>query len=210
MGKSEPPPQRFRRKAKSPASSSASSELSSNSTLSPQSTVDTLLCNNLLDSNTTSELSPPSPEPPPPLSQDLSTANGPCDVDLTDTDVKGSESSLIRDNGVVDTDDVDKPGAVCLSSHLPAELSGLCCSEITPLCSDQSLHLSACHVQTDDSLVFVFFIHNSSDSDVQQMSLELDSDQLEVCLLSCMTLSVMSFCFSTNKVFLVILGVVFV
>ncbi|XP_074534430.1 AP-4 complex subunit epsilon-1 [Halichoeres trimaculatus] len=180
MGKSEPPPQRFRRKAKSPASSSASSELSSNSTLSPQSTVDNLLCNNFLDSNTTSELSVISPEPPPQHSQDLSAPNGPCDVEFTDRDVEKSESSLIGENGVIAAEDLDKPRDVCLSSHLPAELSGLCCSEITPLCSNQSLHLSACHVQTDTSLVFVVFIHNSSDSDIQQMLLELDSDQLEV------------------------------
>ncbi|XP_034540967.1 AP-4 complex subunit epsilon-1 [Notolabrus celidotus] len=180
MGKSELPPQRFRRKAKSPGSSSGSSELSSNSTLSPPSTVDNLLCNNLLDSNTPSELDVPSPEPPPQLSQDLSTANGTCDVELTDTDLKESEPTLIRDNGVLATEDLDKPRDLCLSSHLPAELSGLCCSEITHLCSHQSLQLSTCHVQRDKSVVLVVFIYNSSDSDVQQILLKLDSDQLEV------------------------------
>nr|XP_020514600.1 AP-4 complex subunit epsilon-1 isoform X1 [Labrus bergylta] len=180
MGKSDLTNQRFRRKARCPGTSSGSSEITSNSIVSPPSMVDSLLYNNLLDSNITSELDLASPQSPPQLSQDLSTANGTCDVDLTDRDVTANNPSIIRDNGVVAAEDPDKPTDLCLSSHLPAELSGLSRSEITALCSHQSLHLSACHVQGDDSLALVVFILNSSDSDVQQMLLQLDSDQLEV------------------------------
>lgn len=184
MGKSESAPQRFRRKAKSPSSSSGASEQISNSLVSAPSTVDNLLCDNLLDTNITSELAVSSPTQTSQLSQSLTTANGTCDVELTDT--KGSNHSLIRDLSVAVAadpsphEDPDKPKDLCLSSHLPAELSGFSHSEITPLCSNQSLDLSACHVQQKDSLVLVVFIYNSSDSDIQQILLELDSDDLEV------------------------------
>uniref|UniRef100_UPI0037E73555 AP-4 complex subunit epsilon-1 n=1 Tax=Semicossyphus pulcher TaxID=241346 RepID=UPI0037E73555 len=181
MGKSDLPPQRFRRKAKSPGSSSGTSESTSNSLVSPPSAVDNLLCNSLLDSTVSSELAVSSPEPPPPqLSQGLTTANGTCDAELTDRDVKGRSSALIKDNGVVAAEDSDRPEDVCLTSHLPAELSGLSHSEISPLCSHQSLDLSACQVHTEDSLTLVVFIHNSSASDVQQVLLQLESDELEV------------------------------
>lgn len=192
MGKSEPTPQRFRRKAKGSGSgsgsgsSSGASEQISNSLVSVPSTVDNLLCNNLLDSSITSELAVSSPTQTSHLSLGLTTANGTCDVELTDSDVKGSNPSLIRDNGLAVAadpaphEDPDRPKDLCLSSHLPAELSGLSHSEITPLCSNQSLDLSACHVQKENSLAFVVFIYNSSDSDIQQILLELDSDELEV------------------------------
>lgn len=187
MGKSEPTPQRFRRKAKGPGSSSSSgaSEKLSNSLSSTPSTVDNLLCDNLLDSNISPEPAISSPKLTSPLSQGLAAANGTCDVALTDTDIKGSSPSLIRDNGMVAAnpaphEDPDRPEDLCLSSHLPAELSGLSHSEITLLCSNQSLDLSACHVQKEDSLVLVVFICNSSDSDIQQILLDLDSDELEV------------------------------
>ncbi|XP_030281368.1 AP-4 complex subunit epsilon-1 [Sparus aurata] len=183
MGKSEPTPQRFRRKAKSPSSSLDASERISNSLVSSTSTVDNLLCDNLLD---TSELAVPSPSLTSQLSQSLTTANGSFDVQLTESDVKGSSPTLVRDNGVaVPADstphkDPDRPKDLCLSSHLPAELSGLSHSEITPLCSDQSLDLSVCHVQKEEYLALVIFIYNSSSSDIQHILLEVDSDELEV------------------------------
>lgn len=188
MGKSEPTPQRFRRKAKGPGSSSSScaSEQISNSLVSAPSTVDKLLCDNLLDSSIASELPVSSPAQASHLSQSLTTANGTCDVEIPEGDLKGSNPSLIRDNGVAVAadpaphEDPDRPKDLCLSSHLPAELAGLSHSEITPLCSNQSLDLSVCHVQKEDSLALVVFIYNSSDSDIQQILLELDSDELEV------------------------------
>lgn len=184
MGKSEPTPQRFGRKAKSPGSSSGASD-QSNSLVSTPNTVDNLLCDNLLDSSISSELAVSSPKQTPPLSQGLTTANGTCDVELADSDIKESNPSLIRDNCVVAAEPApheapDRPKDLCLSSHLPAELSGLSHSEITPLCSNQSLDLSACHVQKEDSLVLVVFIYNSSDSDIQHILPEFDSDELEV------------------------------
>uniref|UniRef100_A0AAX7ULH6 Uncharacterized protein n=1 Tax=Astatotilapia calliptera TaxID=8154 RepID=A0AAX7ULH6_ASTCA len=60
------------------------------------------------------------------------------------------------------------------------ELSGLSHSEIAPLCANQSLNLSACHVQKEDSLILVVFIMNSSESAIQQMLLQVDSEELEV------------------------------
>ncbi|KAM8751334.1 AP-4 complex subunit epsilon-1 [Acanthopagrus schlegelii] len=183
MGKSEPTPQRFRRKAKSPSSSSDASERISNSLVSSTSAVDNLLCDNLLD---TSELAVPSPSLTSQLSQSLPTANGTCDVQLTDGDAKGSSPTLVRDNGVAGPadstphKDPDRPKDLCLSSHLPAELAGLSHSEITPLCSDQSLDLSVCHVQKEAYLALVIFLYNSSSSDIQQILLEVDSDELEV------------------------------
>ncbi|XP_029289654.1 AP-4 complex subunit epsilon-1 [Cottoperca gobio] len=183
MGKSEPTPQRFRRKAKSPGSSSSASEKTSNSLVSTPSTVDNLMCNNLLDSNITSELVVSSLEQTSQLSQGLAAANGTCDAELTDSDVKGSSPSLCGDNAVAAADPApheDPCKDLLLTSHLPAELSGLSHSEITPLCSNQSLDLSASHVQKEDSLVLVVFIYNSSDSDIQQILLELDSEEIEV------------------------------
>lgn len=183
MGKSEPTPQRFRRKAKSPSSSSDASERISNSLVSSTSAVDNLLCDTLLD---TSELAVPSPSLTSQLSQSLTTANGTCDVQLTDGGAKGSSPTLVRDNGVAGPadstphKDPDRPKDLCLSSHLPAELAGLSHSEITPLCSDQSLDLSVCHVQKEAYLALVIFMYNSSSSDIQQILLEVDSDELEV------------------------------
>lgn len=186
MGKSEQTPHRFRRKAKGSGLSSGAGGEISNSLVSTPSTVDNLLCDNLLDSNVTSELAVSSPTQTSQLSQSLKTANGTCDVELADSDTKGSNPSLIRDNGVdVAADpaphgDPERPKDFCLGSHLPVELTGLPHSEITPLGSNQSLDLSACHVQKEDSLALVVFIYNSSSSDIQQILLELGSDELEV------------------------------
>uniref|UniRef100_A0A7N6A288 AP-4 complex subunit epsilon n=1 Tax=Anabas testudineus TaxID=64144 RepID=A0A7N6A288_ANATE len=161
MGKSEATPQRFRRKAKGQSSSSEPGTQISYSLVSPPSTVDNLLCNNLLDSNINSgETSE--------VSGGHTTPNGTCDVEaeLTDSKIKGRY--LTGDSGLAAAapsphEEPNRPKDICLSSHLPAELSGLFHSEITPLCSSQCLHLSACHVQKEDSLVLVIFISNSSD-----------------------------------------------
>ncbi|XP_055365834.1 AP-4 complex subunit epsilon-1 [Betta splendens] len=148
MGKSEPMPQRFRKKAKGQSSTSAPT---SNSLISLPSTVDHLLCTNLLEKT-------------PELSEVHAAANGTCDVEAA----------------LVSHEDSNTPQDLCLSSHLPAELSELFHSEISPLCSTQSLHLSACYVQKEDSLILVIFITNSSDFAVHDVHVDLDSEQLEV------------------------------
>lgn len=185
MGKSEPTPQRFRRKAKGQGlgSSCNANEQISSSLISPPSAVDNLLCNNLLDSNNASELAEQASQ----LSQSLTTANGTChaEAELTEPDTKGCNPALRRDNCVVAADpgphnDPGRLTEVCLDSYLPAELSGLSHSEIAPLCANQSLNLSACHVQKEDSLILVVFIMNSSESAIQQMLLQVDSEELEV------------------------------
>ncbi|XP_062277203.1 AP-4 complex subunit epsilon-1 [Scomber scombrus] len=190
MGKSEPTPQRFRRKAKAQGSSAGANEQISNSLFTSSTAVDNLLCNNLLDSNVTSEPEVSLSKQTSQLAQGLTTANGTCGVgELTDSDIKETKPSLIRDNGMVTADpapheDRAAPKDLCLSSHLPAEFSGLSCSEITPLCCNQSLDLSACHVQKEDSLVLVVFMTNSSDSDIQQILLQFDSEELEASCVS--------------------------
>ncbi|XP_026031368.1 AP-4 complex subunit epsilon-1 [Astatotilapia calliptera] len=185
MGKSEPMPQRFRRKAKGQGlgSSFIANEQISSSLISPPSAVDNLLCNNLLDSNNASELAEQTSQ----LSQSLTTANGTChaEAELTESDTKGCNPALRRDNCVVAAgpgphNDPGRLTEVCLDSYLPAELSGLSHSEIAPLCANQSLNLSACHVQKEDSLILVVFIMNSSESAIQQMLLQVDSEELEV------------------------------
>lgn len=130
------------------------------------------MCENLLDPESAS--SSPSQTSLLPLSP--STTNGTCEP-LTDSTVGGETSSLAVDD---EESSQQTPKDWCLSSHVPAELSGLPCSEITPLSSSQSLHLSACHVQKEDALILLLFIHNSSSSDVRQMRVELHSDELEV------------------------------
>ncbi|XP_022611642.1 AP-4 complex subunit epsilon-1 isoform X1 [Seriola dumerili] len=190
MGKSEPMPQRFRRKAKGQSSSSGATEQISTSLVSTPTNVDNLLCHNPLDSNITSELAVSPSAQTSELSQGLTTANGTCEieVELSDSNIKGSNPSLIGDNDLVAADpaaheDPDRPKDFFIS-HLPAELSELCHSEITPLCTIQSLDLSACHVQKEDSLVLVIFISNSSDSAIQHILLDLDSEQIEVSCVS--------------------------
>nr|XP_046249245.1 AP-4 complex subunit epsilon-1 [Scatophagus argus] len=174
MGKSEP--QRFRRKAKGPSLSSDASGKISSSVESTASTVDKLLCDNLLDSNITSELVVSSPTDTSQVCQSATTANGTLDEELTESDAKGGNPAL--------HEDADTPKDLCLSSYLPAELAGLSHSEIISLCSNHSLSVSACHVQKDDSLTLVVFIYNSSHSDISQILLQLESDELEASCVS--------------------------
>lgn len=179
MGKTAENPHRFRRKAKA---SDPSQEGMSNSAFSSSSSVDNFLCENLLDPE--SATSSPSQTSRPPLS--LSATNGACDVELTDNNAEGETCPPDVDNGVNEGtgsahhEEQQTPKDFCLSSHFPAELRGLPCSEITPLSSNQSLDLSACHVQKEDALILLLFIYNCSSSDIQQMRFELHSDELEV------------------------------
>uniref|UniRef100_A0A665VCJ4 AP-4 complex subunit epsilon n=1 Tax=Echeneis naucrates TaxID=173247 RepID=A0A665VCJ4_ECHNA len=166
MGKPEPTPHRFRRKAK------GVTDPTSSSLISTPSNVEKLLCNNLLDSNIASELAVSSAKQITELPQGLKTASCDVEAELTDiADIKQNNPSLIVDNGIVAAadEDPDRPKDLCLISHLPAELSELCHSEITPLCTIQSLVLSACHLQKEDSLVLAVFISNSSDSALQHI-----------------------------------------
>lgn len=146
----------------------------SNSAFSSSSLLDNFLCENLLDPEPAS--SSPSQTSRLPLS--LSTANGTCDEE--------GESSAAVDNGVdggagsAPQAERQTPRDFCLSPPFPAELRGLPCSEITPLSSTRSLDLSACHVQKEDALILLLFISNCSSSDVQQLRVQLHSEELEV------------------------------
>ncbi|XP_029952615.1 AP-4 complex subunit epsilon-1 [Salarias fasciatus] len=188
MGKSDATSQRFRRKDKGRSTPSSNCEQESDSPASPPSTVDHLLCDSLLDADVNSKSMVSSPEETPPLPQGrAANANGTCDpeADLTDIDIKGTPPDLTGESLAAAADpaspeEPDRPKDRRLASHLPAELSGLPHSEITVLCSNQSVDLSACHVQKEDSLEFVVFITNSSDSAIKQTLMRVDSEHLEV------------------------------
>lgn len=166
MGKPEENAHRFRRKAKA---SGPSQDGISNCAFSSSSSVDNFLCENLLDAE--SAASSPSQTSRLPLS--LSSPNGTCDEEGESASVnEGAESAPQEEQ--------QTPKDVCLPSHVPAELRGLPCSEITPLSSNQSLDLSACHVQKEDALILLLFIHNGSSSDIHHVRVELHSDELEV------------------------------
>ncbi|KAJ3597018.1 hypothetical protein NHX12_003418 [Muraenolepis orangiensis] len=161
MGKAEPTPHRFRRRAKGQGSSSGTSERSSP------------------DSGSV----PPHVDSAPHLPLDLPANNG-AQEDLGED----MSASLIETNGmaVVDPDtyiDLHDPDHVHLISSLPGELSALPRSEITPLCSHASLALSACHVQTDRSALLVVFVANTSDSAARRFVLRMTSGDLEYSLI---------------------------
>ncbi|XP_054899872.1 AP-4 complex subunit epsilon-1 [Poeciliopsis prolifica] len=181
MGKSDSTSQRFRRKTKA----SGSSEQITNPLISPSDGSDNLLYKNLLDSPDL-DVSPPEQTP------GLAAPNGSCDAEeeSSDTDLKEIETPPIRDERVTaeasPDDDPDGSKDPSLTSHLPAELSALSHSDITPLFSKQNLDVSACHVQKEDSVVLVVFISNCSDSFLQQIRLQVDSEELEVsCVSDC-------------------------
>lgn len=181
-GKSAQTSQQFRRKARNQDKPLSSSALLTNPLVSPSGGTDNLL----LDSNSSPDLIS-SPEQTHLHSLDLTAANGTCDAEaeLPDRDVKGLETPLSRDASVPAADftpheDPDRRKDSCFTSYLPAELSGLSHSEITLVCSNQSLDVSACHVQKDDSIEFVVFIKNSSDSAAHQVQVQVNCEELEV------------------------------
>uniref|UniRef100_A0A8C7YHK1 AP-4 complex subunit epsilon n=1 Tax=Oryzias sinensis TaxID=183150 RepID=A0A8C7YHK1_9TELE len=183
MEKSEPDIQRFRRKAKGQRSSSTTNEQRANPTVSSASAVDNLLCNNLLEADTEPINSSAKQTFQHPHS--LSVANGACDAEaiLTDGDPKERNQPLSSEDFVEADDsppreDQERSKDSCLTPHLPAELSGFSHSEIIPLCSSQSLDLSACHVQTDNSVVLVVFITNTSED--ANLQIQVLSEELEV------------------------------
>lgn len=179
MGKTEETPHRFRRKAKAP---DPSREGPSRSTLASPCSVDNFLCENLLDP----ESAVSSPSQASQLSRSLGTTNGTCDVEFADNNVEAGKSAPAVDNAAHEGTELARreqqqtPKDFSLGSHVPAELRGLPRSDVTPLSSDQSLDLSACHVQKEDALVLLLFFCNFSSLDIQHMRLELHSDELEV------------------------------
>ncbi|KAM4554060.1 AP-4 complex subunit epsilon-1 [Fundulus diaphanus] len=166
MGKSEPTSQRFRRKPKA----SGSSEPMSNALASPSDGADNVLPKNLLDS---SDLDVSSPEQAHGLPRDLAAPNGSCGAEEESADPMAGPPPLVPAEPSAHED-------LRLSSHLPAELSALSHSKITSLCSNQSLDVSACHVQREDSVVLVVFVSNRSDFCLQQIRLQVQSEELEV------------------------------
>nr|XP_057931097.1 AP-4 complex subunit epsilon-1 [Doryrhamphus excisus] len=176
MGKSEQTPQRFRRKAKGQVSSSEVSKQTPNSVIAPPDSVDNLLCSILLDSNTDPETSLPTPK-----------QNGiaPLEGEQSESDVKTLKTSLTMDNGQMAADSVQTEEPVttkdiCLASFLPADCIGATHSEITPLCSSQSVDLFGCHVHKEQCLELVVFIFNSSSTCVQRLLVQLDSEEVVV------------------------------
>lgn len=175
MGRAESNPQRFRRKAKGQGSSSSANERSSESSSPSSSAFDSLFGDPLKDSGVTV----PTAILPTPTPHTLATSTGTCMVE----EETGSSLSLMRVNGMVTVDPTTPPEPDPphdLTSCLPSELSELARSDITPLWSDHSLALSACHVPTEDALVLVVFVVNTCDAAVHQMSLRCNCGELEV------------------------------
>lgn len=178
MGKSDPTSQRFRRKAQTPDSSSAT-EGPSASAVSTSTAVDNLLCNNISELNIVPEVSKDTPSP------SQYEANGSCNDDLIDC-----ASSPVQSNGLetaldtVENEFTERHKDDCPSLCLPAKLLGLPHSEITLLCSNQTVDLFACHVEGDDNVVLVIFISNSSDRNLENILIQVSAEQLEVSLSS--------------------------
>lgn len=192
MGKSDPAPQKFRRKAKGPISSSSATERVSPSLFSTSSTVEDLLCNNNTpESSLVREQNNQTPQP----SQSLSEVNRSCDEDIRESNL-----SSVQSNGVetfaesASNKDTDRPKDVGPSLSLPAKLVGLPHSESMSLCSNQSMDLSACHVQKEDCAVLVIFISNSSDYDLEEILLQINSEQLEVSYLGQRLIMMIMYC----------------
>ncbi|KAL0968794.1 hypothetical protein UPYG_G00271970 [Umbra pygmaea] len=194
MGRAEPAPQRFRRKPRGGGSLSGASEPSSDSSHSSTgAALDNLLLSNTPDSTAVASQNGRAaatwqPNSQPTLGHPIANGN-------PTVQEAGVPISVIRANGteaVVSPTDPETradsnrvPGRVedlPLSSHMPPELCGLARSELTRLCPDQdpSLALSACRVYTEEALVLVVFIHNNTDSALQQMALQLTSSELEI------------------------------
>lgn len=163
MGKPEQNPHGFRRKAKSPALLSASRETTSDPAVCAQNEVGDLLCD-----------SPA--ETPCRMQESGGVANGCC----SHAELTNGERRLSREEDLDGEEDLAPTGDFDPASSLPANLAGLPRSDITPLGSDGRLNLSTCHVKGDDCLALVIFVHNSSSSDLQQVVLELHSDELQV------------------------------
>uniref|UniRef100_A0A3Q2DTB1 AP-4 complex subunit epsilon-1 C-terminal domain-containing protein n=1 Tax=Cyprinodon variegatus TaxID=28743 RepID=A0A3Q2DTB1_CYPVA len=169
MGKPEPTSQRFRRKPKE----SGSTERITNPAVPPSNGADNLLCKNLLDS---SDLDISSPEETHRLPEDLPAQNGSCYAE--DESAETDPPLIIDEPPPNGHSDGSKDSS--LASHLPAELSAFPRSEIVPLHSNRSLAVSACHVQKEEAVLLVVFVSNCSDFILQQMRLQVTSEELEV------------------------------
>ncbi|XP_077372229.1 AP-4 complex subunit epsilon-1 [Festucalex cinctus] len=190
MGNADLKPKRLRRKAKGQVSSSDITKQTSNSVTPTPNSVDNLLWTPL-DPNKDPEQTFPSSRQTPESFQVSPAANSTCEAEdeLTECDVRGPEPDLIGDNdfiaaGSVETEEPAAMTDFCLTSYLPADCIQATHSEITPLCSCHSVDLSACHVHKDDSLLLLVFVSNSSNSDVKQLLVQLDSEDVEVFCIS--------------------------
>ncbi|KAM9808274.1 AP-4 complex subunit epsilon-1 [Neosynchiropus ocellatus] len=178
MDKSDTAVQRSRRKNKSHTSVSEVKETMSNTILPASGSADNLLSHDLLNSNHDS--GSPALVPTSELPQESRASNGTASTD--DADITGDSVTVAADPAP--NEEPNSPEGLSLVCRLPSDCTGDPCSDITPLCSNQSLELSACHVLKEDSLVFVVFVTNLLDSNVQHVQLQFDADDLEVTCLS--------------------------
>ncbi|KAG7250863.1 hypothetical protein CRUP_005413, partial [Coryphaenoides rupestris] len=202
MGKAEPTPHRFRRKAKGQGSSAGGSDRSCDSASSSHSpsasplcvasAVENLLCRGPPDSAGSAPLladtTPPLADSAPPPAE--SAPHLPCDLPTTDNGPRSTQQDPTEgasENGMAAVDP-DAPPAdlrdpdkrLRLSARLPGQLSALPRSEITPLCAHGGLALSACCVQAEHSCLFVVFVANTSASAARRFDLRMTSEELEV------------------------------
>ncbi|XP_066557479.1 AP-4 complex subunit epsilon-1 [Amia ocellicauda] len=179
MGKSESSLQRFRRKNKLQETPGVIERLS-DSSLPSQSTMDSLLDNNILEpSARVQELRQITTVQPGTNSPTLKDCRA-----IDNASHEGSPSSLFLGSNMVvvqpSTEGNELPVSR-LMSHLPAELSGLASSGMEMVCSDESLSLWANKIYKQDSLVLVVFIGSSTFSSITEIALQLAAEELKVC-----------------------------
>ncbi|XP_077568206.1 AP-4 complex subunit epsilon-1 [Stigmatopora nigra] len=160
MGKPGEKSKRSRKKAHDKVLSLEVSEQTSDSKIPVPKSIDHLLCNDSLDSNM-------DPEPP---SHSPTHSSDPTDEPIDNSLIETEEEVRIKDSSLI--------------SHLPADYIESTRSEITPLCSCDGIHLSACHVNKDECLLLVLLISNSTETDIQQLLLQVSSEDVE---LSCVS-----------------------
>ncbi|CAL1595065.1 unnamed protein product [Knipowitschia caucasica] len=177
MGQPEPTAQRFRRKAKTPNSSSSALPERVSVAPVPTSSVDNMLSHDPLEA--TSML-------PEVTHETILPPNTEVNALLIDT----ANSSPSPSNGVeipfeTSENEIAKtPKHECPVRSLPPDLLGLPHTKITSLCSSQTLDVSACHVEKDDSVSLLIFTSNLSDSDMENIHFSFSTEQLQVSLSS--------------------------
>ncbi|XP_036391210.1 AP-4 complex subunit epsilon-1 [Megalops cyprinoides] len=182
MGKSDAPLQRFRRKNKA-QELPVDTRKKLTDTYSSHNTVDSLLDKDLLDSLSSPQGEGQTRPQDTPLHSDLKDTLKSQAVDRLSR-VEGESELLGGDMELEPFSEQShrqaEPLGLGLMSRLPLELCELGHSQILNLSSDHTLSLSVCKVYREDALVLVIFICNTSSSPVDEISVQLSSEELKV------------------------------
>lgn len=177
LGKSEAPPPRFRKKphphgsSLSSSSSSGTSEKSSSSRTS-HNTTDSFLYGSLLEEQPAGFNHAPKTITANGLEQNKDTKE---DRRTNTSQILGSDMVIVRPNTIQHNPSTSSD----LTALLPADLKDLPHSDVIGLTSDTSLRLSSCRVFRDEALLLVIFISNCTETDIRDVAVQLNCDQLE-------------------------------